>query len=106
MLAREHRLKSNDEIREVIKSGKRSSNSVATLHYLPSTQSKFAVVTSKAIGNAVIRNLVRRRAKAVLFELREKYPNIQGVLRMRPAAAELSFQELRGKLAELLERVK
>ena len=106
MLAREHRLKSNDEIREVIKSGKRSSNSIATLHYLPSSASQFAVVTSKAIGNAVTRNLVRRRAKATLFELHTNYPKIKGVLRMRPEAAELNFQELKEKITQLLERVK
>ncbi|HBB39591.1 MAG TPA: ribonuclease P protein component, partial [Candidatus Aquiluna sp.] len=52
MLAREHRLTSSGDIRTVIRSGKRSSNKFVTLHYLPADTHQFAIVTSRAVGNA------------------------------------------------------
>lgn len=106
MLAREHRLRSGDEIREVVKSGKRVSNSFATLHFLPSENSQFAVVTSKAVGNAVMRNLVRRRTKAALFALLSEAPKVKGVLRIRAGAASLDFLRISDSVAELLGRVR
>ena len=106
MLARDHRLRSSDEIREVIKTGKRSSNSFATLHYLESNTPKFAVVASKALGNAVKRNLVRRRTKAVLAENLNSIPVIAGVLRIKPAAQAMSFEDLSRLTLDLLGRVK
>ena len=106
MLAREHRLRSSDEIREVIKTGKRCSNSFATLHYLESSTPKFAVVTSKALGNAVKRNLIRRRTKAVLAENLNLAPQIAGVFRIKPAAQGMSFQEISRLTLELFGRVK
>lgn len=106
MLARDHRLRSGDEIREVIKSGKRVSNSLATLHFLASDSPRFAVVASKAVGNAVTRNLVRRRTKAALFQLLSGSPSISGVVRLRAEAAQLSFQQIHDLLNELLRRIK
>lgn len=106
MLAREHRLRSSEEIREVIKTGKRSSNSFATLHYVNAEAPRFAVVTSKALGNAVQRNLIRRRAKAVLSENLSNCPQISGVLRIKPAAQTMTFDEVKSLTMELLRRAK
>jgi ribonuclease P protein component len=106
MLAREHRLRSSDEIRSVVKSGKRVSNQAATIHYLPAETNQFAVVTSKAIGNAVIRNLARRRTKAVLFDFQSREPAIKAVIRLRPEAAVIGWEKLSRSLIELLGRVK
>jgi ribonuclease P protein component len=106
MLAREHRLKSSDEIREVVKSGKRVTNQLATIHFLPSETNQFAVVTSKAIGNAVTRNLARRRAKAVLFDQQDRKPAIRAVVRLRPEVASAQWTEISSSLTELLERIK
>ena len=104
MLARENRLTSSDEIRQVIRSGKRSSNKFATIHFVPAVTSQFAVVTSRAVGNAVARNLLRRRTKGYLFELLTKNPPVKAVIRYRAGAAELSYQELTRGLSELLSR--
>lgn len=106
MLAREHRLRSSDEIRSVVKFGKRVTNQAATIHYIPSETNQFSVVTSKAIGNAVTRNLVRRRAKAVLFDFQNQEPAIKAVIRLRPEAALIGWEELSSSLVELLGRTK
>ena len=104
MLARENRLSSSDEIREAIRLGKRSSNDVATIHFLPAETSRFAIVTSRAVGNAVVRNKIRRRTKAVLSELIYGKPQIHGVVRFRPSATKLSFEELKAVITKLMER--
>jgi ribonuclease P protein component len=106
MLAREHRLRSSDEIREVVKSGKRISNQIATLHFLPSDFNQFSVVTSKALGNAVVRNKARRRAKAALFGFQNKTPAIKAVLRLRPEAATASWEKISSSIAELVEKTR
>ena len=106
MLAKEHRLRSSDEIREVVKTGKRVSNQVATIHFLPSTTSQFAVVASKAIGNAVVRNLARRRTKAVLFDFQDKTPAIRAGVRLRPEAATVGWAKLSDSLRELLGKIR
>jgi len=106
MLAREHRLRSSDEIREVVKNGKRVTNQAATIHFLPSDTNQFAVVTSKAIGNAVVRNLARRRAKAVLFDFQTREPAIRAVVRLRPEAAAIGWEKLSSLLIELLGKTR
>ncbi len=105
MLARPNRLTSGAEIRHVIKLGKRVSNNLATVHFLPSDVSAFAIVTSRAVGNAVVRNRLRRRTKAVLVTHLESTQPIQAVIRFRSGANELGFDELSENISELLKRI-
>jgi ribonuclease P protein component len=104
LLARENRLSSSDQIRQVIRLGKRSSNEFATIHFLPAETSRFAIVTSRAVGNAVVRNKIRRRTKAVLSELIAEKTQIHGVVRFRAGATNLSFDELKASILKLMER--
>jgi ribonuclease P protein component len=106
MLAREHRLRSSDEIRDVVKTGKRVSNSVATIHYSPSETAQFAVVTSKALGNAVVRNRARRRAKALLASSLNPNIKIKAVVRLRAEAGSMNWEQISSGLTELLGRIK
>lgn len=106
MLAREHRLRSSDDIRDVVKQGKRVSNQFATIHFIAAQENQFAVVTSKAVGGAVLRNKVRRRTKAFMFEHQDREPRIRAVFRMRPEAGKASWDELTSGLRDLMARVK
>ena len=77
-----------------------------TLHYLPAETHQFAIVTSRAVGNAVVRNKLRRRTKAILRTLTETTPQVKGVFRYRPEANRLTFDELTASVTELLQRTK
>ena len=77
-----------------------------TLHYLPAETHQFAIVTSRAVGNAVVRNKLRRRTKAILRTLIETTPQVKGVVRYRPEANHLTFDELTASVTELLQRTK
>lgn len=105
MLPSAHRLAKSDEIRAVIREGRRASSPLATIHYVAGT-SRAAFVTPKTIGNAVVRNLVRRRSREILREHLESLTGFDLVVRLHPASAEASFDELRAALIGLLQRLK
>ncbi|MDG2497823.1 MAG: ribonuclease P protein component [Aquiluna sp.] len=105
MLARPNRLTSGVDIRQVIKSGRRSSNKIATIHFLPASIAAFAIVTSRAVGNAVVRNRLRRRTKAIISTHLDSLQPVRAVIRYRAGASELAFDELTEKISELLKRV-
>jgi ribonuclease P protein component len=106
LLPREHRLRSSREIREVISRGKRASNSVATLHYRPAPKNRFAIVVSKAVGNAVHRNLVKRRMRSILAKQINANPAIEGVFRMRPNTSDVSYTDLSSQIEQLMGRAR
>lgn len=66
---------------------------------------RFGFIVSKAVGNAVMRNTVRRRLKAVCAEA---LPGVrQGadiVIRALPSSAGASFAELRAQVRSCLTR--
>ena len=73
------------------------------------TPPQVGFVVSRAVGNAVVRNRVRRRLRHLvrdrLPELSVLTPGAVLVVRALPAAAGASYDELRGDLARCLERV-
>jgi ribonuclease P protein component len=65
---------------------------------------KVGFVVTKKVGGAVVRNLIRRRCKAIL-ETALRPPSAGWyVVQCRPAAAELAFSELRRQLIDAAER--
>ena len=73
------------------------------------TTPRAGFVVSRAVGNAVVRNRVRRRLRHLvrdrLPELAVLTPGAVLVVRALPAAADATYDELRGDLARCLERV-
>ena len=105
-MPREFRLRSSEEIRQVVSSGSRVSNSIGTLHYQPANQNQFAIIVSKAIGSAVTRNLVKRRVRQVLRNHIDRDPTLKAALRMKPGVDKLSYQTLEEEVAALFVRAK
>lgn len=66
---------------------------------------RFGFIVSKQIGSAVVRNQVRRRLKAVCFELMPSVPvGTDVVVRALPPAATASFATLRAEVARGLRK--
>jgi ribonuclease P protein component len=91
--------------------GRRTTDRCLTLSVLPrdatpgSEQAEVAFLTPKRIGGAVVRNRLRRRMR----EIHRRAPNTRDhdaylVWIARPAAANLSFDELRDCMTNLLRR--
>jgi ribonuclease P protein component len=61
----------------------------------PTAPSRFGFIVSKAVGNAVTRNRVRRRLKAIAHDLLPERPvGLDVVVRALPAAAQASWPTL------------
>lgn len=108
MLARENRLVRADDYRNTVRRGRRLATKITVvyvIHRADGADTRFGFIVSKAVGNAVSRNLIRRRLKSVARALvTEAAPNIDVVVRALPAAVEATWSELRTELAAALEK--
>ncbi|WP_420452048.1 ribonuclease P protein component [Ilumatobacter sp.] len=68
-----------------------------------SDTAEVAFAINRAVGNAVVRNRLRRRLRAILSGL--DVPHGSYLVGCRPAAAELTFDQLRGTTQRLVERI-
>lgn len=66
---------------------------------------RYAFAISRRVGNAVMRNRVKRRLREIL-RLSELAEGFDIVIVARPAAAETDFQALKTELTLLLKRAK
>jgi len=110
VLAPEHRLTSSEKFRRTVRGGRRAGSKTLVVHLLIATGdvagTEVGFVVSKAVGNAVVRNRVKRRLRHVT---RERLTTLPGscmlVIRALPAAASSSSAELAADLDRCLQRV-
>ncbi len=61
---------------------------------------RFGFIVAKTVGNAVVRNRVRRRLKAIAHELAPELPTgAEFVFRALPPAAVARFSDLKSEIA-------
>ena len=112
MLPAHHRLVDSDAFRVTVRSGHRSGSRTLVVHLGrddAGTPARAGFVVSKAVGNAVVRNRVKRRLRHLT---REHLPSLQElpgsavlVVRALPASATASYAELGADLDRCLTRV-
>ncbi|WP_028245623.1 ribonuclease P protein component [Pseudoclavibacter soli] len=99
MLDRAHRLRAGSDFAQVSRRGRRAHTAHLIVHLLRTDAqhvTRVGFVTSKAVGNAVTRNLVKRRLREIARELLREHPSgLDVVVRARPGAAEATFAQLR-----------
>ena len=107
-MKREQRLRSPADFRRVRDVATRGwPNRLLVLHAAPNElgRARVGITVSGRVGNAVVRNKVRRRLREAL---RARYPGLVPgkdlVIAARPASASVSFQELCQALDALLAR--
>lgn len=117
MLPREHRLTAGADFRLAGRRGRRAGTKTLVVHlWVPdeesgspqagSPQVRVGFVVSKAVGNAVVRNRVKRRLRHLVRDRVDRLPDF-GVLVVRalPPAAEADHARLGGDLDKALTRV-
>ncbi|MDN5896494.1 MAG: ribonuclease P protein component [Nocardioides sp.] len=118
MLPREHRLTSGADFRVATRRGRRAGSRTLVVHLWspqlavptigePGEPARAGFVVSKMVGNAVVRNRVKRRLRHLVRESLSRIPD-SGVLVVRalPASAEASYAELDRDLSHCLRRVR
>ncbi|PJI91070.1 ribonuclease P protein component [Luteimicrobium subarcticum] len=101
MLPAPHRLRRSDEFGRTVRHGVRAGRSTLVVHVAPdpgSETAKVGFVVSKAVGNAVTRNLVKRRLRAASADLVPDLTEVAVVVRALPASSDARYDQLAGDL--------
>ena len=111
VLPASHRLTEGESFRHTVRSGRRAGARSLVVHLaapsdLDESQVRVGFVVSRAVGNAVVRNRVRRRLRHLTGEQLDRLPRCSTlVVRALPASASASYAELRADLVRCLQRV-
>ncbi|WEK61482.1 MAG: ribonuclease P protein component [Candidatus Microbacterium colombiense] len=110
MLARPFRLTRGSDYRLVVRRGSRCGGARVVTSMLSTGESgtvRFGFIISKQVGNAVVRNSVRRRLKAVCAEALSSVPEgTDVVIRALPASAAATYAELSADVNRCLGRLR
>lgn len=109
MLSAPNRLVESTDFARVVRRGRRAGGPLLVAHLLDDAfagPTKVGFVVSKAVGNAVTRNLVKRRLRHLMRERIPSLPSGSGVvIRALPKAAQASHLDLARALDQSLGRL-
>lgn len=107
MLARANRLVSADDYRTVLRRGRRiaaGNTVVSILGTGDGVSARFGFIVTRKVGNAVNRNRVRRRMKAIARELvGDGMTGADVVVRALPAAASANWATLHSEIVAAMD---
>jgi ribonuclease P protein component len=106
VLSSQHRINRGEDFRRILRTGRKSRSALGTVAIADSASTSFrcGVITSKAVGGAVVRNRVRRRVRAALASLAPALAGKDVVVRCGQEAAELSYHEIFSLIEAAIER--
>ena len=106
-MQRQHRLGAAGRISEIHRRGRSAANGLLVMRVLPNglDRSRFCFVTGKRVGNAVVRNRVKRRLREVVRNSTTA-SGWDTVLIARKGAGEADFRQLEKAVHNLIRRTK
>lgn len=105
MLAKANRIVSAVDYRRLVRSGRRARGPLLLAYgsrSQPGSPLRIGVIVARNVGNAVVRNRVRRRVKAVGWALARDHGGLDVVLRALPPAAAADFASIDGEVRRLV----
>lgn len=107
MLARANRIVRADDYRTTVRRGRKSgtAHSVVYVRRRDDDLVRFGFIVAKTVGNAVVRNTVRRRLKGVCHELLPTLPRgFDVVIRSLPGSPDVAWSTLLSDISEIVDR--
>ncbi|WP_405218740.1 ribonuclease P protein component [Agrococcus sp. Ld7] len=106
MLAKANRIVRGDDFRRVVRTGRRAGCEFAVVHRAQpeAAAARFGFIVSKRVGNAVVRNRVKRRLSALVRAELGDIETADIVIRALPPAGEADLATLRAGIVPLLVR--
>lgn len=105
---RKHRLKSNDDFQRVFKHGKSFANRQLVLYYFPQHDQSFFRIgfsVSKKIGNAVVRNRLKRHFRQAIHEMEQEIkPFYDFVIIARQPVKEMDYHQIKKSMTHLFSK--
>lgn len=108
MLARANRIVRADDYRNTVRRGRKSAtaHSVVYVRRRDDDAIRFGFIVAKTVGNAVVRNTVRRRLKGVCHELLQSMPaGTDIVIRSLPGSIDVSWSTLLKDISGVVDKV-
>lgn len=104
-LPTEQRIKRPAEFRQVFSRGRRSSNALTNLVAMPNglPYVRVGLSVSKRVGNAVTRNLVKRRIRSVFANI-DASEGWDVVVTAKPESADAAFSDLERSIGKSIKR--
>ena len=109
IVKQEIRIKSKKEFDNIIKQGENIKNKYFILYYVQKkeNQSRFGIAVGKKLGNAVVRNKIKRQLREIIKLSKNKFPKGKDyIIIIRKESLNLNFLEMKENLILLTEKVK
>ncbi|WP_438445188.1 ribonuclease P protein component [Gorillibacterium sp. sgz5001074] len=110
-MQKENRLTRREDFNKVYRHGKSSANHQFVVYIMPQSAAvpgesfRLGVSVSKKVGNAVVRNRIRRLVKEIVRHNGEKIaPRTDMILIARKPAAEMEYAEMEKSVLHVLKR--
>jgi ribonuclease P protein component len=104
---RRYRITRANDFKRVRQNGKTYTHPLVLIQILaePGEQKRIGIIVGKTVGNAVTRNLVKRRIRAITEEHIQKInSNVDILVVARPPSAKAEFQELHQAILGVFKR--
>ncbi|PFJ17873.1 ribonuclease P protein component [Bacillus cereus] len=107
-MKKKNRIKKNDEFQTVFQKGKSNANRQFVVYQLDKEEQpnfRIGLSVSKKIGNAVVRNRIKRMIRQSITELKDEIDSGKDfVIIARKPCAEMTYEEVKKSLIHVLKR--
>lgn len=107
-MKKENIVKENRDFSRIINEGKKCWNEVFSIYYEKNNceKYKFGISVSKKIGNAVVRNKIKRQVRNIIDKNKKMYKNNENyIIIIRRNYVNLKFSEIEKKYIELIKKI-
>ena len=104
-MKKNERIKKRKEFDEIIKKTKSKKNSFYVVHFLTKKEdlSRFGIAVGTKLGNAVIRNKLKRQIREIIHEEKNLFQkDLDYIIIVRKQCLDLNYKQMKEKLTELI----